>query len=351
MREVARPTLSEFPHRIHFRFTRKVPSVAVKTLRRWTLRLLTLAVALLLMALASIGWLGSSHLVSPERRLLQDYHRQILSDPAEFGIAIDPWSAPAGTPALIVTASAAPGTARKSRELRQRFPDAPRWGDTVGTVVLLHGHRGRKEDLLPVCERFCAAGFRCVVIDLPGHGEHPSPVATFGHGEVGLLGEIRDAFPGDHPCFLFGVSQGGAIALQTAANQPDRWRGVISVAAFATLDEALMSSARDFHPAARPLSPLLAMSVSIATHCRAGFSPSAIRPIDAASSIDLPVLLVHGGADRFIPVEHARRLHGALPSPRKDLRIIDGAGHGRVLAADAANTYAACARFMLQAVK
>ncbi|MCH7227351.1 alpha/beta hydrolase [Haloferula sp. A504] len=323
----------------------------MKRFRRWFLRLLGWLVVLVLAALAVIGWLGSSHLVSPERRVLQGYHRQILSDPADFGLAVDRWSGPADTPALVVTASAAPGTARKARELRRLIPDAPRWASTVGTVVLLHGHRGRKEDLLPVCERFCAAGFRCVVIDLPGHGDHPSRFATFGHEEVGLLGEIRNAFPDDHPCFLFGMSQGGAIALQAAASQPERWSGVISVAAFATLDEALMSSARDFHPVARPLSPLLAMSVAIATRCRAGFFPAAIRPIDAAGALDLPVLLVHGGADRFIPVEHARRLHRALPSPRKDLLIIDGAGHGRVLAADAANTYAACARFMLQAAE
>lgn len=351
MRKVAPPGLSEFPHRVHSRFTRRVPARGVKSFRRWFLRLLTGAFLLLVIALAVIGWHGSSHLLRPERRVLQDYHRQILDDPADFGLAIDRWTAAAGTPALIATPATSPGTARKSRELRRLVPGVPRWGELLGTVVLLHGHRGRKEDLLPVCERFCAAGFRCVVIDLPGHGEHPTPLATFGHEEVGLLGEIRNTFPSDHPCFLFGMSQGGAIALQTAAHQPDRWSGVISVAAFASLDEALVSSARDFHPAARPLAPMLATSVCVATRLRAGFSPSTVRPIDAARSIDRPVMLVHGSADRFIPLDHARRLHGALPSPRKDLLVIHGAGHGRVLAADAANTYAACARFMLEVVR
>lgn len=314
-------------------------------------RLLRLLLGLILLAglaLGVVGWFGSSHLLSPPRRGLQDYHRTILARPAEHGLAIEAWSAPGGSRALVVHPAAHPGAALKSRELRQRVPSAPRWGEIVGTVVLLHGHQGRKEDHLPICERFCAAGFRCVLVDLPGHGDHPEPFATFGHREAPWLAEIRDAFSEDHPFYLFGVSQGGAIALQAAALAPERWQGVISVAAFATLDEAVDASTRDFHPALRPLGPLLAGSVSLATRMRAGFSPSGIRPVDAVRSLDLPVLLIHGDADRFIPLDHARRLHRELPGRAKTLRVVRDAGHGRVLAADAARTYAACCEFLLR---
>lgn len=83
MRRVVPTRLAKFPRRIHFRFTRRALPRVVKRLRRWTIRLLAVAAVLLLIALAAIGWLGSSHLLSPERRLLQDYHHQILDHPPD----------------------------------------------------------------------------------------------------------------------------------------------------------------------------------------------------------------------------------------------------------------------------
>ncbi len=323
----------------------------MKPRRRWPRRLFQGLVILLLLALGGFGWVGSSHLLSPPRRALQDYHREILSDPDRFGLAVEAWTAPGDTPALIVRASSRPGTATKSRELRRRLAHAPPWRSAVGTVVLLHGHQGRKEDHLPICERFCAAGFRCILIDLPGHGDHPSRFATFGHREAGLLAEIRASVDDGHPFFLFGVSQGGAVALQAAARDPGLWDGVISAAAFASLGEIVTDSARQLHPVLRPAAPLVAASVEAFTFLRAGFLPSAIRPADAIRSLDRPVLLIHGDGDRYIPLDHARRLHAALPGTAKALRIIPGAGHGRVLAADADNTYAACCEFMLEAAR
>ena len=39
---------------------------------------------------------------------------------------------------------------------------------------------------LLVAERFCAAAFRCLMMDLPPHGDHPAEVATYGlrHGVI-----------------------------------------------------------------------------------------------------------------------------------------------------------------------
>lgn len=316
--------------------------------RRRLLRVLVFLTLLTAVLLGAVGWVGSSRLISPPRRVLQNYHTEILAAPAEHGLAIEAWTAPRETPALIVRAAPSPGTARKSLEHRRLLPHAPPWGDELGTVVLLHGHRGRKEDHLPICERFCAAGFRCVLIDLPGHGDHPAPYATFGHHEVPLLAEIHDALEDGRPFFLFGVSQGGAIALQAAARQPERWQGVVSVAAFAGLDEAMRSATRDFPSALRPATPLLTGSVALATRLRAGFSPAAIRPLDLAPSIRQPALLIHGTDDRFIPADHARRLDRALASEHKQLLLVPAAGHARVLAADADRTYVACSRFLLE---
>ena len=42
-----------------------------------------------------------------------------------------------------------------------------------------------------------------------------------------------------------------------------------------------------------------------------------------------PVYVVHGGADAFTSVDHARQLFDALGGAEKHLWVIPGVGHGR----------------------
>jgi alpha-beta hydrolase superfamily lysophospholipase len=46
-----------------------------------------------------------------------------------------------------------------------------------------------------------------------------------------------------------------------------------------------------------------------------------------ASAIELPVLILHGEADRLTSPDGARRLHEAVSSPDKAFRIYDGLYH------------------------
>lgn len=325
----------------------------MRRLRAWILRLLLLVLA----AFGLLGWIGAGHLVSPERRTLQEYHREILAEPARFGLAIQSFKGARSTPCLLVRPRPG-GEARKSRQLRSRLADdripLPPWGEERGTIVLLHGHGGRKEDHLPICERFCAAGFRCLILDLPGHGEHPDRRASFGHREADLVVEVLDdcatrfGFP-PGPVSLFGVSQGGAIALRCAARHDDRFAAVASVASFAGLDETLAAAARELHPLLRPVAPLSSQAVGLATLLRGGFHPSAIRPLDDAAKIRIPTLIVHGREDRMIPPCDARRIHQALREPRAPLRWVDDADHQSILGKDAANLYPDLCRHFLGA--
>ncbi|BCX49389.1 hypothetical protein HAHE_32970 [Haloferula helveola] len=326
----------------------------MKRLRTLIRVLLILVLVLAMAATVAVGWIGSSHMITPPRRVLQDYHLEILADPERRGLSVEPWTGPQATPCLIVTPSQIPAVTPKGQQLRSMVDEVPAWGDIRGTVVLLHGHCGRKEDHLPICERFCAAGFRCILVDLPGHGDNPAQLARFGWKEADLIGSLTDACAAEFgfvgsPAFLFGVSQGGAIALQVAAKNPAHWAGVISVAAFASLDEPMRSALSQADPKLQPLGPVALTAVSWTTRARAGFFPDQIRPVDAARKLTLPALVFHGGADRFVSPDRAQRIFDAIPSPDKRLRIIEGAGHGRVLSADAANTYADCCRFMLAA--
>jgi alpha-beta hydrolase superfamily lysophospholipase len=333
----------------------------MKRFRRIFLRLGLLAVVLLLSGWIATAWWGSAHLVSPPRRALQDYHHAILGRPDHYGLHVEPFRSAAETPCLLVTASTAPGEALKSRivrdELLRRGIALAPWGSQLGTVVMLYGHGGRKEDHLPICERFCAAGFRCLLLDIPGQGDHPAPVGSFGLREAALVESVladtnaRFGFPDDPVC-LFGVSQGGAIALQTAARNPPKWRAVASIATFASLDRPVRRSAEELLPAALGFaSPLAAFGVGCGTRLRAGFWPDEVRPLDAAGRLHLPVFIGHGDQDPYIGIDQGRELFAAVPDRRKQFRVVAGADHNRVLSVGSHALYSDLCQFFLAAVE
>jgi hypothetical protein len=139
------------------------------------------ATALGIAALASglAVWAASDELAAPTRRELQDYHRELLHDPAARGLSVRRFPCGQNTTAcLLVEPDARAGLTARTKQLRSQLRARglalPVYGNVHGILVLLHGRKGRKEDLLPVAERFAAAGFRSVIPDLPAHGRAAS---------------------------------------------------------------------------------------------------------------------------------------------------------------------------------
>jgi fermentation-respiration switch protein FrsA (DUF1100 family) len=58
-----------------------------------------------------------------------------------------------------------------------------------------------------------------------------------------------------------------------------------------------------------------------------GWDPAPMPPADAAARIaPTPLLIVHGDADGYFPIDHARELYAAARDP-KELWIVPGFGH------------------------
>ncbi len=69
---------------------------------------------------------------------------------------------------------------------------------------------------------------------------------------------------------------------------------------------------------------------------RVGGDPRTTQPIAVIGLLeDLPLLLVHGSADRTLPLRDARRLAAAAPSGAQHL-VVEGADHGLAHATDPA---------------
>lgn len=317
-------------------------------------RLLVSFLLIVAVAFGCLTWLASSRLICPRRQVIQDYHREILDKPTDHGMRIEAFTV-GEAPCLMCEPVVQPGAAAKGNKLRTQLQAggstiAP-WGTIRGTLVLLHGHNGSKEDHLPVAERFCAAGFRCLLVDLPGHGQHPATFASFGVHEATLPREVLQAAAkrfqfSPVPAGLFGISQGGAIVLQAAARGDESWFAVAELSSFASLDRVIDHQASEYFGF---LAPLAKATVTRLVQQRAGYVPAQVRPIDAAARLSIPVLIGHGDADAFVTPEQAQELFQAVPSTRKQFLGIPGAGHGNVLVTDAP-VYATVSQFFLDAL-
>lgn len=308
-----------------------------------------IAIPLLIIAvgLAVVVQLASKQIVSPSRARLTDYHYEILAEAEAHGMILTEGQGADGTPYLLCRPDSR--LSPKGRLLRQqlRRRGLQQLPPTESTLLILHGHGGRKEDSLPIAERFCAAGYNCLLPDLPGHGNHPTKVSTFGIHEVPLLLDLcREELPKHQlppQVSLLGFSQGGAIALQMAALPQSEvtFLSVTAISTFGDLAETVAQTARQSRVLAI-LFPLVTCNLSL----QYGFNLCEVSPREAARQIQIPALIVHGGRDKLAAVDDGRAIFDNLATPIKRLIVVPEAGHGDVLL-KGDELYATMAEFLL----
>jgi fermentation-respiration switch protein FrsA (DUF1100 family) len=190
---------------------------------------------------------------------------------------------------------------------------------THGVVVVLHGMDGLDAScLLPHAKFLHDAAWSAFVLDMRAHGR------SGGH-RIGLsLEEPRDVSAAldwlglqsslkGKPLVLLGLSMGGATAIRTAAIRPDV-DAVISVGSFASLEPMM----------GRGLQLWLGRLAILTLY--GVWEPNAQPVRDISRIRPRPVLLIHGTADKEIPVQNAYLLKQA-GGPQAELWIVEGADH------------------------
>jgi pimeloyl-ACP methyl ester carboxylesterase len=203
-----------------------------------------------------------------------------------------------------------------------RFPakDASR-----GTIIFLHGVADNRSSGIGVAQRFTARGFDVVAYDSRANGESGGDACTYGYYEKRDLSRVIDSIAA-RPIVLLGHSLGAAVALQTAAGD-ERVAAVIAAETFSDL----RTIARDRAPFM--LSEALLNRAFAHAEALARFKVDDVSPVTAAGRIRVPVLLIHGDADRETPPDHSRRVFAALTGPKR-LIIVPEAGHNRSLSGE-----------------
>jgi pimeloyl-ACP methyl ester carboxylesterase len=324
--------------------------------KRWRRILIFTALLILLATTGLIFWAGSE-IASPSRRPLMEYHREFISNPAAHGLVIENFTASDGTPCLVCTPDSSGLLGERGASIRQQLTARglilTNSSRVIGSLVLVHGRKGRKEDYLPIAERLCASGFRCVIPDLPAHGDHPADTATYGIREgglpAGILDEAARKFAFDpQPAGLIGMSMGGSVAMHAADLPEAPWKALVIIASFDSFPSVIEGQAT--RHIGSTLGPLWAAASGSVYRWKTGIHLSDIQPHVHAASLKIPTLVAHGTADRVIPIACGKRLFDAIPSTTQVKWIeIPGADHDNVLVT-AYPIYADVAEWMLKNV-
>lgn len=136
------------------------------------------------------------------------------------------------------------------------------------------------------------------------------------------------------PIYLFGISMGAATVLMASGLPlPENVHGIIADCGFTSPDDIWRHVARDNLHVPYALHRFAAGNLY---RKRNRLDPFHYSTIDALGKTSIPLLLIHGDGDRFVPVRMAYENYEACVSPKRML-IVPGAGHAMCYFVDPAD--------------
>lgn len=198
-----------------------------------------------------------------------------------------------------------------------------------GTILFAHGYRSNKlVDFSLAFEMYHKMGMNILAPDQRAHGKSEGKFITFGVKESrdmqSWIAYHNETF-GKYPIILSGLSMGASTMLYLAdKNLPDNVKGIIADCGFTSPKEILTSV---FHRVIHlPATPSL-WATELFTRLFADFSLTQEDTRRTLKNSKLPVLMVHGTDDGFVPCEMSKEGYAACADP-KELLLVEGADHG-----------------------
>ena len=224
-------------------------------------------------------------------------------------------------------------------------------------LVNLHG-LGDHSGLYPnLASHFPPRGIAIYAFDMRGNGRSPGQRAYLSSWRQyrddldAFLKQVRE-WETDVPLFLLGNSLGGLVVLDYALHHPDGLAGVIAAAPplgklgvpwflmalgrvmSRILPRFSLEVGMDLSGLARDPSVIETVLADPLFHRRGTarlsteVTAAIARVQEGAATISLPLLILHGAADRMVPPDGSRQFFAKVRHPDREFREYPGAYHG-----------------------
>lgn len=194
-----------------------------------------------------------------------------------------------------------------------------------------HGYRseGRRE-FSGISQYYLSRGFNVFLVDHRAAGESDGKYIGFGYYEakdcVKWLHFLNDTFGNDISIVIHGVSMGSATVMLMSSdeNLPENVKLTVADCGYTSAWDEFTYKLADLKLPEKPLIQIVnAINVK-----KAGYDfKKDTNALESVKHARLPMLFIHGGADKFVPTFMVYLLYDACSHLIKDMMIVDGADH------------------------
>lgn len=217
-------------------------------------------------------------------------------------------------------------TARDGVELYGRYYHRV---DGAPTVLMFHGYRSScLRDGMGAFRFTEENGYNILMVDQRAHRNSGGKTITFGVQErydcLDWIYYLNKQFGEERKIILIGLSMGASTVLMASGfDLPSNVVGVIADCGYSSPKEILQSVLKGMKLPVKLVYPLVRMSAKL----YGKFDPDSASVPEALKNAKVPVLIIHGEEDSYVPCEMSRLNYEACSS-EKELLIIPGADHG-----------------------
>lgn len=225
--------------------------------------------------------------------------------------------------------------------------------DGVPLQIQFHGYRGT------ALRDFCGgnklareSGQNTLVVDQRAHGRSGGRTITFGIRErmdcLCWAEYASQRFGSNTPIFLSGVSMGAATVLMASELElPCNVIGIIADCPYSSPEAIIRKVCReDMHLPPALVMPFVRLGARLFGH----FDLKEASAVQAVGNTDIPILLLHGEDDRFVPCDMSREIFDACAGEKTRITF-PGAGHGLSYIVDTVRYSEAVSRFVDQCLR
>ncbi len=201
--------------------------------------------------------------------------------------------------------------------------------DGAPVAIGFHGYRGTSiRDFCGGSKIAFEEGQNMLLIDQRAQGKSEGRTITFGIKErfdcLSWINYVIERFGADTQILLYGVSMGGATVLMASGlDLPPQVKGIVADCPYSSPKDIIRKVAKDFHYPVRIAYPFVKLGARIYGQ----FRLEDMTAEEAVKDAKVPILIIHGDDDRFVPMEMSRVVAEANPKC-VSYQTFAGAGHG-----------------------
>lgn len=195
--------------------------------------------------------------------------------------------------------------------------------------ILFHGWRSNAlRDACGGAKIARDVGFNQLIVDQRAHGDSEGKTITFGIKEkydcLDWVNYAVERFGDDVQILLGGVSMGAATVLMASALPlPKNVKAITADCGYSSPEAIIRKVCRDMGIPDRLGYPFVCMSARVF----GGFSLADGGAVEAVKHACVPIMIMHGEEDDFVPFSMSREIYEACAAPKTYLSV-PRAGHG-----------------------